>query len=80
MKRLLVFATLLTACAGPMVFTKDGHGEKELQYDMYECQQQWERGAQATAFRADPLNNMYYGIRQRDELRACLIHKGWTQS
>jgi hypothetical protein len=68
---------MLFGCGGPVRFAKDGAGNPELQYDIYECRQQWERSSQGIAFRADPLNNIYYGINARSEMQECLQHKGW---
>ena len=75
----LLLAGMLLGCGGPMVFAKTGATEADLQRDGYECDQQWERSAEAIAFRLDPLGNAYYGTQARERKIRCLQAKGWTR-
>ena len=73
-------AALLFGCSGPMIFTKPGATTTDLNADSYACRQQWEQSAEATAFRADPLGNAFYGYSARGRLQECLEQKGWTRT
>ncbi len=74
----VLLVLFLTSCA-PMQFAKPGATEKELQYDSYECNRDWERTAGAIAFHLDPMGNAYYGFQSREWISECLMHKGWKR-
>jgi hypothetical protein len=70
---------LLGGCVSiPPVMVRAGSGLAELEYDKYECDVEVKRGPFAMAYARDPLGNLYYPIQYRQEMLACLQHKGWT--
>lgn len=68
---------LLTGCGGPLIMVKEGAVQADLSKDQYECKIQTERGPYAMAYARDPLANLHYPSKARQEMVACLQHKGW---
>lgn len=73
---IVVAATAMSGCAGPMVFENAG-STNTLEQDQYDCQIIVKSGPYAMAYARDPLSNMAYPAMARGEMRRCLERKGW---
>ena len=75
----LLIGLLVTGCAAqaPLYFSKDGEQPGDFEKAKYECTVQGDRSAGAIAYAQDPLSNLSYLSKARQDMIDCLAYKGW---
>ena len=51
-----------------------------FQDDQFDCEQLYNQTADAHAYKADPIGNMYAGFGQPSFMHRCLERKGWKRT
>lgn len=76
---LLMLILTLSACYSPMVFSRANGTPLDLEHDGFDCEMLLQNDPFAHAYAADPLANMNYPMRAREQMQRCMERKGWTR-